>query len=281
MPQQSALVLGGTGLLGPYLANALAQSHSVKTVGRESGDIRTDLTDAAAVRELLKTETPSLVINCTALTNVDQCETTPEAADELNRGIPETLAGALPADAHLIQISTDQVYPGTSGPYREAEIGPINVYGKSKLAGELAALTHPNALVLRANFFGPSLTPGRSSLSDWMIDSLRAEKPMTLFTDSLFSPLHLNTVAKFCRMSIERRLTGTFNLGARNGLSKADFAERLAMHLGLSLAKATRGESVALTDRAPRPRDMRMRVDAIETALGVTMPSLEAEIEAL
>lgn len=274
------LIFGGTGLLGPYLKDAFGREGDVVTIGRDHGERRLDVTEPDAVKALLKERAPDVVLNCLALTDVDRCEEDPALADRLNRGSVVNLVRNISKEVPFVQFSTDQVYNGESGPYSEEDIGPINAYGRSKRAGEEAALMHANALVLRVNFFGRSRTPGRASLSDWLLKSATDKQPMTLFTDSFFSPLRMNTVAEITRDLVQRGLAGTFNLGSRNGASKASFAVRLCDRMGLSLENAVEGESRNIVGRAPRPRDMRMNVSKIEDAAEITLPTLAQEIDA-
>lgn len=275
------LITGATGLLGPYLAEATAASGTVVRSARTGGALQADLTDPRDTRRLVDEVRPDLVLNCAAMTNVDACEAAPQAALALNRDGVAHLAAALPADAQLVQFSTDQVYPDDHGPHREGSEAPVNVYGRSKLAGEAAALRRQNSLVLRVNFFGPSLTAGRASFSDWIIESLRSRTPISIFTDSLFSPLHLRTLAETVRALIERGARGVFNLGCRAGASKCEFALAIARHLNLPGDRATPALSSSLPGRAPRPGDLRMDVGRVEAALGSAMPTLEQEIAKL
>ncbi|MDD9904951.1 MAG: SDR family oxidoreductase [Rhodospirillaceae bacterium] len=275
------LIFGATGLLGPYIVEAAAGLGEVVSCGHRGGAVRCDATDSAAVAAVIGKVDPQLVVNCVALTDVDGCETDTARADGLNRKAVASIVSALPEDARLVQVSTDQVYAGDAAPYAEDDIGPINEYGRSKLAGEVEAMRFPGALVLRLNFFGPSRTPGRSSLSDWMIETLAAGAPMTLFEDSLFSPLHLETAARVTVDAARRGLTGIYNLGSRDGASKADFGLAIAQHLSLDAGQARIGQSADTPGRARRPKDMRMDVSRIEAALGYPMPTLRSEIQRL
>uniref|UniRef100_UPI000ADB98E1 SDR family oxidoreductase n=1 Tax=Rhodothermus marinus TaxID=29549 RepID=UPI000ADB98E1 len=82
--------------------------------------------------------TPTVVINCAAMTQVDRCEIEKEACWRVNVEAVETLARLCRQfGARLIQVSTDFVFDGTAGPYRETDRpNPINFYGRSKLASE-------------------------------------------------------------------------------------------------------------------------------------------------
>ena len=279
---KTCLIVGGTGLLGPYLRDAAAAAGwQPVLLGRRRGDVQADVTDPAALAQVLEAVRPSLVIHAAALTDVDACERNPGQAQTLNADSVGNLVSALDASARLVFLSTDQVYPDRPGPHHEETAEPVNAYGRSKLAGERFAERFANHLILRVNFFGPSRTEGRSSLSDFVSNSLRDEKSITLFVDSIFSPLHAETLAALCLMAAEQRVSGTYNLGCRNGTSKAEFGLAIARHLGLQTETAAVGRSMAVAGRAPRTADLRMSVDAFERDFGTLLPTLEQEVAKL
>lgn len=275
------LITGGTGLLGPYLADAAAAMGKVTVSGRRGGDVRCDLTDKDSAARLIDATAPDVVFHCAAMTDVDACEDAPEAAFAANRDAVANLVGCLPKGVRLVFFSTDQVYPDVAGPHFEGSEAPVNTYGRSKLAGEQAALAHPDALVLRANFFGPSRTARRSSLSDWVVANLAAKRPIRLFTDSHFSPLHLASVSATALDCVRAGLRGVFNLGCRAGASKCDFALAIARLFGLGTESATPAPSNSVPGRAVRSKDLRMAVGKIEAMLGRPMPTLAEEIAKL
>ncbi len=275
------LITGATGLLGPYLVAAARELGTVATSSLSDGDKSCDLTDAEATSCLLRLTNPSVVIHAAAWTDIEGCEKDPNRAFAVNRDSVANLVRALDAKSLLIYISTDQVYPDTRGAHHEGDESPVNTYGWSKLEGEQAALKHPRALVLRTNFFGRSRTQGRQSLSDFVEASLRDESPISLFEDVHFSPLHLQTLADLVVETARRRLAGVFNIGSREGTSKADFAFMVARRLELSTDGVRRGESTDIASRTPRPLDLRLDVSRIEAALGRAMPTLAEEVAKL
>lgn len=275
------LVTGASGLLGPYLMEAASALGEALGVARSGTDIACDLTDADAVLRAVRSAEPSVVIHAAAFTDVDGCERDPARAEAANHQAVANLVAALPAGCHLVHVSTDQVYPDTAGPHAEGNERPVNAYGRSKLAGELAARRHPRATVLRTNLFGPARTKGRQSLSDFVASSLSQGKQITLFTDVYFSPLHMRTLAALSVEVASRGLVGTYNAGSRQGMSKRDFGHQVARHLGLAATTASDGASTNVPGRAPRPRDLRMDVTKIEGALGRRMPTCEEEIRRL
>lgn len=271
------ILTGGSGLLGPYLADALQSLGTVISVSRSA----CDLTDEQAVRVTLCDLKPDCIVNAAALTDVDVCEHQPVRADRVNHLIVRNLTQAMAPHARLVQLSTDQVYPNRPGLHREENADPINVYGRTKLAGEMAALQHPNSLVLRVNLFGPSRTPTRASLSDFVVSALRNHQPITLFEDVFFSPLHMATLSTLVAELAAMRQVGILNLGSNAGMSKKDFALAVARHLGLDASCARAGLSTGRADRAPRPLDLRMCVSKAEACLGRRLPVLLDEIALL
>lgn len=279
---KTCLIIGGTGLIGPYLRDAVEKAGwNPVLLGRRHGDIRVDITDDRALTNAIAKIAPSLVIYAAAVTNVDACEQDPDTAQAVNATGVATVVSAMPPQGRLVYLSTDQVYPDVPGPHQEADTAPVNAYGRTKLAGEKNARGFPNHLVLRINFFGPSRTEGRSSLSDFVSNSLRDRKSITLFSDSIFSPLNIETLSELIVQAAETDKTGVYNLGCRQGASKAEFGLGIARHLGLQTETATVGTSAVMPDRAPRTADLRMNVDKFEADFGTTLPSLEQEIAKL
>jgi dTDP-4-dehydrorhamnose reductase len=275
------LITGATGLLGPYLAEAGARVGSVVTSGRRGGASSADLTQPHDVRRLLDATSPDIVVHAAALTDVDQCESHPSDADKVNHASVANLCAALPSETILVVLSTDQVYPDKPGPHREGDEGPVNVYGRTKLAGEKEAVARERSLVLRTNLFGPSRTPRRESLSDFVVQRLRSGEGADMFTDVLFSPLHMATLANLVFDSVAAGLFGVFNLGCREGTSKYDFGVAIARHLGLEASLLRTSRSDDISERTTRPHDLRLDVRSLEAALDRVMPTLAEEVQRL
>jgi len=274
----TALVTGGTGLLAPYVAEAAGTLGTVVVSSRTGSDRAADLSRSADVESLFDSVRPDVVFHTAALTDVDLCERDPAAARLLNQEVVANLVQFLRPSTVLVLFSTDQVYPDTRGLHREGDEAPVNTYGRTKLGGESEALAHDRSLIVRTNLFGPSRTAGRESLSDFVIGRLRGGDEAGLFTDVSFNPLHMETLAKMTVQVVEAGLTGVFNLGSRDGMTKHDFGVAVGRHLGLDVSLIRRTRSDDLAGRAPRPHDLRTAVDRLESALGIVMPTLQEEV---
>src|SRR5438552_8689905 len=143
------LVTGAKGQLGQELQRVL---RGMDVISANRPDY--ELTDPM-VGEKIATQRPDLVIHAAGYTDVDGCERNPETAFTVNaQGTRRVATGAATADARLIYISTDYVFDGKKmEPYTERDpVNPLNVYGRSKLAGEEEAVKScRRTLVLRTS----------------------------------------------------------------------------------------------------------------------------------
>ena len=202
------LITGASGFLGTNaLLAALDEGRDVACafnntpVGHEGvRAVATDLSTVDAASKLLDCVEPEWVLNCAAMANVDSCEREPDAAERVNAELPRALASACrKAGTRLVHISTDAVFDGNDGDYHETdEPLPLNVYGRTKLAGERAVLEElPDALVARTNFVG--LSPGgQTGIADWMMGELEAGRRILGFTDIIITPLLANDLVRSC-----------------------------------------------------------------------------------
>lgn len=277
------LVTGATGLLGSTLVPFLRGcGHTVITHARSSkADFLADLTNKNEAFTMLNDIRPEFIINLVGLVSVERCEIFPNEAYLTNARVVENLVKWISesnSTSHLVQISTDHVYDGIRL-NSEDQIALKNYYAFSKYAGELAAAQVPSS-ILRTNFMGRSKACNRESLTDWVYKSVKSDKNIQVLNDVFFSPLSMNTLAKFIRLVAERKIGGTFNLGSRNGMSKADFDFTFAECLGLPTSGMSLiDSSEAKFLKAYRPKDMRMDCSKFEIAFDVTLPILNDEIE--
>jgi dTDP-4-dehydrorhamnose reductase len=147
----TVLVLGAAGQVGSELLSI--SRPGLRVVGRDVSEV--DVTEPSGVRRSLSEESPAVVINLAAWTDVDGAETHEEAAFRVNRdGAGIVAAACSAAGASFVHLSTDYVFPGdASRPYAETDSArPLNVYGASKLAGEERVVEeHPDAVILRTS----------------------------------------------------------------------------------------------------------------------------------
>ncbi len=135
MTHQKTILFGAYGMLGSALQEVFPHAQCI-------GHRNVDITDEEVIMKLVKREHPGLVINAAAYTDVDGCEDNRAYAFAVNGNGPGYIAKACAeVGALLVHFSTDYIFDGTRKEYREDDFpNPINVYGESKLLGEVAVV---------------------------------------------------------------------------------------------------------------------------------------------
>ena len=238
-----AVVLGAAGQLGREVTDELRRRGAeVLAADRR----RADISDTGAVAALAARFGAGTVYNCAAYTDVDGCESEPEAAMEVNGRAPARLAAALPRDCRLIHVSTDYVFDGAGRrPYREEDAtAPGTAYGRSKLAAE-QAVTGAGGLVVRTSWvFGPE---GRNFVSAIAARLGRGE-PLRVVDDQVGRPTYAPCLARALVDLRSAGATGIVHYGNAPAVSWHGFALAVVDALGL------RAEVEAIkTADLPRP----------------------------
>ncbi len=157
-----------------------------------TSEVHADLTDESSLGEAFAASRPHTVVLCAALTGVDYCEDYPDEAHDVNVKGPSSVAQLCREHgARLIHTSTDYVFDGEGGPYpEEAEAKPVNVYGSTKMAGEVEVLrTLPGAIIVRlCAVYGWNRLREKANSITWMLQKLRKGEGVPLFTDQRVSP---------------------------------------------------------------------------------------------
>jgi dTDP-4-dehydrorhamnose reductase len=277
------LLTGGSGLLALNWACAIRDSHEVilgthtlraNLAGTRSVELALEPLDA--LTSALQRLAPDLVVHTAGLTSVDECERRPDLSTHVNAALARNVAlAAAAAGARLVHVSTDHLFSGTRAFYTEdAQPEPLNAYARSKLlAEEWVAKAHPDALIVRTNFFGWGHAR-RQSFSDWLYYSLSDGRPLTLFDDAYITPILADRLAHACHALVERGERGIYNVVGDERVSKYDFGVQLAEAYGLPKALLHRGKIAASNLSATRPPDMSLDNTQARERLGAPVGTL-------
>ncbi len=214
------LITGGDGMLGTDLREVLKGEDLIVT-NHESLDI----TDRNQVMEKIKEYKPEIVINCAAMTDVDGCETKKDLAYKLNAEGPKNLAlASKEVDATLIHISTDYVFKGDKKtPLKEDdEIGPISIYGKSKLKGErnIEDILDKYFILRTAWLYGKNGT----NFIEKILELTKNHDRIKVVNDQEGSPTFTKDLAEGIRQVINSDKYGTYHLTNSGSTTWYDFA---------------------------------------------------------
>jgi dTDP-4-dehydrorhamnose reductase len=263
--QPKTLITGGSGLLALNWACALKDRQHI-ILGLHNRQVSLDGTSAVHINlhsldDLIKqieVIQPQSVIHAAGLTSIENCESNPILARELNIILAINMAKVCAMyKIPFVHISTDHLFSGIDALADEDfPISPVNIYGRTKAEAELRVLEeNSDALVIRTNFYGWG-TSYRQSLSDFIIRELRAEKQLELFDDVFYTPILAESLAQATNDLMSLSAKGVFNIVSSERLSKFDFGLRLAKEFGLDegLIKAT--QISKLQSLVKRPLDM-------------------------
>ncbi|MEM1983623.1 MAG: dTDP-4-dehydrorhamnose reductase [Ignisphaera sp.] len=280
------LLTGATGLLGYNLLNLLiGKGYEIvathrKTFVKVGVDnvkwVNIDLENEQEVANVVKDIRPDIVIHAAAYTDVDGCEVYKEKAFKTNYLATKAIAhSASRLGSFIIYVSTDYVFDGEKGMYKESDIpNPVNFYGLTKLLGEIAVLDmfSKSSLVVRTSgLYGYSPT-GKKNFGINTLEKLLRSEEVHAFYDQYLSPTYVDALAKRIIEALEKRITGIIHIAGER-LSRYEFAMILAKALNVDevLVKPVSMRDVRLV--AKRPRDSSLDTSEAEAG-GLNLPPI-------
>ncbi|MCS7136156.1 MAG: dTDP-4-dehydrorhamnose reductase [Nitrososphaerota archaeon] len=282
------LVTGGSGLLGRQLClEAVKTGHEVYAAEHETSvdvgiPVKLDLLNVSTIESAYEKTKPEVVIHTAALTDVDLCEKNPELAFRINYNATAQIAlQAKRNSAFLIYVSTDYVFNGTKGTYKEVdEPKPINVYGLSKLKGEDSVKEFADewCIVRLSTPYG--IHNKKKTFPEYVINKLMKGEKVRVAYDQFTSPTY---VPNFCRMLLEvaeRSIQDILHLAGNTRVSRLDVAIRVAKLLNLDEKMIEPVSLSELTLEAKRPKDSSLDVSRAMQILREKPMTLETGLNA-
>lgn len=278
------LVTGSNGLLGQKLIAALRNNPAMELVATSRGEDRTpepggyaylamDCTDEAAVHRAFDEAHPDVVIHTAAMTNVDACELDPKGCHLQNvTAVGYMVAAARNIDAHFIHLSTDFIFDGEKGPYREEDDPhPLSIYGQSKLDAERIVITSGLrrwAIVRTIIVFGVARGLSRSNVVLWAKSALEKGQPIKVVDDQWRMPTLAEDLADGCIRIAELGATGIFNLCGPDGMTILELVQRVGRFFDLDPSVIMPVSSASLAQPAKRPPRTGFVIDKATRELG-------------
>ena len=259
------LITGGSGLLGWWLTRSFVKAgyHVVSTFntseppGLEGVEWkRLDITRPEQVSRIVSESKPDIIIHSAAYTDVDGCEIDRKKALEVNYyGTLWVSRATASRGARLVYISTDYVFDGLKGEYREGdEPNPINYYGLSKLLGEAASLASKDSLVVRVSgLYGYSPT-GKRNFAINAVEKLLSGGVVKAFHDQFLSPTYVPELSDLIVKAVDMQAKSLIHI-AGDRLSRYQQALMIADVLGVPRDRVKPVSMRELNLPAKRPRD--------------------------
>ena len=275
------LITGAFGQLGHALQSILSKKSNYELIctGRKvkkgQEGIPLDIRNQVALKELINTTAPDILINLAAMTNVDACELNPKLAGEINVAGLEHICDSF--KGKIIHLSTDYVFDGTSGPYKEDDpLNPISIYGKTKLASEHILLEKDNKnLVIRGNVLYDYSPHTSASFLNWVVSSLKGNQEIKVVEDQFNNPTWTRSMSDIIELSIENDLEGIIHWGDSVHISRFEFAKLIAKKFSLNESLIKPVLTSELNQPARRPLQSGLSTEKLVNMLDIIPPSID------
>ena len=280
------LITGKNGQLGYELAETFSLNHEVVALDRNE----LDLSQPDQIIEKIRAIKPDLILNAAAYTAVDLAEKEADLAVAINAIAPGVLAEeANRLGVPIIHYSTDYVFAGSATePYKETDaVAPLGIYGKSKLAGEIAvASTAKRHLIMRVSWLYGNR---RQNFMLTMLRLMRERENLSVVSDQIGSPTWVRFVANTTERALDlasskatlKIADGLYHVAASSVTSWHGFASAILANTNDAERRVQTIRAIATSEYptpAKRPAYSVLNCAKIETALTCKMPTWDAQL---
>ena len=290
------LITGSNGLLGQKIVRQLYKQGS-DFLATSKGENRNpdlksenfspmDITDLQNVELVISKYEPNVIIHTAAMTNVDACEGNPEACQLINViGTKNCFEVAQNVKAHFISLSTDFVFDGENGPYKESdERNPLSIYAQSKVDAEdiLINSDYSNWSILRTIIvFGKGKNLSRSNIVLWAHEALQTGNELTIVNDQFRAPTWADDLAWACIETGKRNAKGIYHISGPKTYSIIDLVLEIGKFHGFETNNIVPISSASLNQAAKRPPRTGFILDKARQDLGYNPKTFTQALEAL
>ena len=288
--QGTVLLTGSNGLLGQKIVQKLSRRTNIQLVASSKGSNRhplregytyrsCDLTDPISLSNLFEEVNPQAVIHAAAMTQVDYCEENREACELVNvEAVKNIVSLCEKHQAHLHHISTDFIFDGTKGPYKEEDTPkPVNFYGWSKLSAEqiITESNIPHSILRTMLLYGVTPSMSRSNIVLWARESLINGKAISVVGDQYRCPTLVEDLSDATISALMRQKTGIFHISGPEMMTIYDLVCRVADYWKCDKKLITKISSEELGQKAMRPPITGFIILKAQTELAYKPHSLE------
>ncbi|MGD9897954.1 MAG: dTDP-4-dehydrorhamnose reductase [Calditrichaceae bacterium] len=274
------LVTGSNGLLGQSLVKFFSKEYEVFGASKGTVDheldsgipyYMVDLAHRGQTLNLIEEVKPDVIINAGAFTAVDACETERELCWNSNvKAVENIIEASARFNPALVQISTDYVFDGTNGPYKESDVpNPRGVYARSKFAAEnIIKSCSLEYMIVRTQVLYGVDNRGRLNFASWVIDQLAHEKEIRVVGDQVGNPTFTDDVCEGISRLLKGNDFGVFHISGSEIVSRYQFALKIAEIFELDDSLIQKISTEELHQHAPRPMNSSFVLDKLVNRTG-------------
>jgi dTDP-4-dehydrorhamnose reductase len=288
------LITGSNGLLGQHLIPLFVADDRYEVIAAGRGVNRlpsqqgytyesVNLRNTVSVQQLLEKHHPDIVIHAAAMTQVDECERNKDACWDTNVAATRYLIQAAEKyNAFFLFLSTDFIFDGLEGPYREDDApNPLSYYGASKVAAERMIRNSklPWAIVRTVLVYGTAIDMQRSNIITWVKNNLQQGKKIKVVDDQWRTPTLVQDLAEGCKLVADKQATGVFHISGSEMLSPYEMAVQTAQFFKLDLRLIEKVNAKSFVQPAKRPAKTGFVIDKAVQELGYQPRSFAEGLE--
>jgi len=263
------LITGANGLLGQHLVTLLLQEgYYVVAVGKGVCRLSfnhaeklkyytVDITDGFLLHGVLEKEMPDTIVHAAAITGADDCQLNQETCEAVNvRATAQLLLSAETFSKHFIYISTDFVFDGEKGDYKETDdMNPVSWYGFTKVQAEAIVETSeiPFSIVRTCLVYGNASPGTRTNIVNWVKESIKEGKQIKVVNDQWRTPTYVEDLAKGILLIIQKNATGIYHISGKDKLTPYDMALQTAAFCKLDASLIEKAGAGNFSQPAKRP----------------------------
>jgi dTDP-4-dehydrorhamnose reductase len=298
---KTILVTGSNGMLGQKIIYALRNRSGIRCISTSKGENRMkakdgyiyepfNITNAEETQRIFSKYKPDVVINTAAMTNVDACELKKEECRKLNvDAVAHMIEEGKKCNTHFIQVSTDFVFDGEAGPYKEEDKpNPQSFYAQSKYDAELLVMNSGLkwAIIRTIIIYAVIDDVSRSNLVLWTKSSLEKKQTINVINDQFRSPTLAEDLADACISAALKEATGIYHVSGEETKSILEWVNNVADYFHLDKSYIKPVTTAQLNQPAKRPlrtgfiiekakRDLDYRPHSFSEGLGIIKKQLE------
>jgi dTDP-4-dehydrorhamnose reductase len=273
-------ITGGSGFLGWHVIHELAGKYELWSAAHTSplpdiskiNHVQIDFKNTDSLKGVIKKIAPEVVIHMAALSNTGRCEEDPDLARRINVDLTREILSEIDPSlgTRMIYISTDLVFDGSKGFYREYdEPNPTMVYSQTKLESEhLVQAKGGNYVILRLALMYGKGSPGHDSFLSWLEKGILTGS-VVLFTDEYRTPLYVRDAASAISALVESDFSGILHLGGSLRCSRYEFGLEFAKQKDLSPDVITGKNLKSAFLKIHRPPDVSLDSSLAKKVLGI------------
>lgn len=278
--KERALVIGASGFIGENIASKLADKyttfgtyHNHKHKIDDCEILPLDITNKKETLGLLKRIEPRIVVHSAAIAAPEKIDAHLNESVRINiEGTKNIAKSSKTLGSYLIFISTDYIFDGERGQYREDDApNPINTYGREKLEGEkiIESTVDDFAIIRTSLVYGWNKNFQRPNFVTSLISSCKDGAPTTAFVDQYRTPTYLHDLVDGICELIERRKTGTYNIAGPEYINRYDFAKKIAEKFNLNKNLILQRKSDEFENHIDKPKKGGLNITRAKKELNI------------